>query len=258
MGMKERPLQTKIIYGPVDSRRLGRSLGVNILPTQWKVCTFDCLYCQYGWTCCNWEGPESVEHLGLPTPEEVAEALEAALPALGPVDAVTLAGNGEPTLHPRFEPTVRLVAAVRDRLAPGVPLVILSNSSTITAPEVRRAFRLIDRPVMKLDAGSPVLFDQINRPRPGIEFDKVVEALAALERVEIQSLFFDGPLSNCGPRDIELWLAALTRIRPQALQVYSLDRTPAESRLKAVPRERLEQIADSARDCLPGMKVAVF
>ncbi len=255
--MKNRPLQTRIIYGPVQSRRLGRSLGVNILPTQWKVCTFDCLYCQYGWTCCQWED-QAGDQLGLPTPDEVAEALEAALLQKGQVDAITLAGNGEPTLHPRFGEIARLVATVRDSRAPGVPVVILSNSSTLTSPEVRDAFRFIDRPVMKLDAGSASLFASVNRPRSGIQYGHMVEALAALERVEIQSLFFDGPVSNTGPKDIDLWLAALERVHPVALQVYSLDRTPAESRLLQVSRERLEEIADAARNHLPGLRVDVF
>lgn len=255
--MKERPLQTKIIYGPVQSRRLGRSLGVNILPTQWKVCTFDCLYCQYGWTCCQWED-QAADQLGLPAPDEVAEALETALLQQGQVDAITLAGNGEPTLHPRFGDIARLAAGVRDCRAPGVPLVILSNSSTLTMPEVREAFRLIDRPVMKLDAGSAGLFAAVNRPRSGIEFGSVIESLAALERVEIQSLFFDGPVNNTGPEDIDLWLDALVRVHPVALQVYSLDRTPAESRLLQVNRERLEEIAAAARSRLPGLRVDVF
>ena len=255
--MKDRPLQTQIVYGPVDSRRLGRSLGVNVLPTQWKVCTFDCVYCQYGWTCCQYDR-EASSTLGLPTSEDVEEALEKALPLAGHIDALTLAGNGEPTLHPRFEDIARVTARARDRYAPGVPVVILSNSSTINDPKVRQAFRWIDRPVMKLDAGSLALFQAVNRPRPEIEYRVLVRSLAELERVEIQSIFFTGKVGNASEEAVASWLENLVLIAPAAVQVYSLDRTTAESGLIPVPRARLEQIAAAVRKRLPGSRVEIY
>lgn len=254
---KERKLQTQIIYGPVESRRLGRSLGVNVLPTQWKVCTFDCVYCQYGWTCCQYDRAES-HVLGLPSAVDVEEELEMALPAAGRIDALTLAGNGEPTLHPRFEDIARVTAAARDRHSPGTPVVILSNSSTIADPSVRQAFRWIDRPVMKLDAGSEELFRAVNRPRPEIGFDSMIEALASLGNIEIQSMFFEGAMGNAGDEAVDRWLDILERIAPAAVQVYSLDRTTAESNLAPLTRESLERIAAAARQRLPGARVEVY
>jgi wyosine [tRNA(Phe)-imidazoG37] synthetase (radical SAM superfamily) len=255
--MKERPLQTKIIYGPVKSRRLGRSLGINILPTEKKVCTFDCLYCQYGWTGCRYDR-EILEKTELPSVEQVIAELEPVLAATEKIDVVTLAGNGEPTLHPRFAEIARATAGLRDKLRPGVPICILSNASTLDLPQVREGLKFVDRKVMKLDAGTQKLFLTVNRPAASLKIETVVEHLSGMAGVEIQSLFFGGTLTNADQASIASWLKVLERIGPSAVQVYSLDRTPADSSLHPVERNRLEEIARAVRQSLPKAEVRVF
>jgi len=257
MTMKARPLQTGIIYGPVSSRRLGRSLGVNLLPTERKVCTFDCLYCQYGWTSRH-SDREALEKLDLPSVEQVAAELEPALAAAGNLEAITLAGNGEPTLHPQFEKIARTAAGLRDRLRPGVPVCILSNSSTLGTASVREGLKFVDRKVMKLDAGSQEIFTMVNRPAAGLQLKTVAGHLAAMAGVEIQSLFFDGSPTNADEASLACWLKLLEKIEPSAVQIYSLDRIPAEPALRTVERLRLEQIAGAVRERLPEADVQVF
>ncbi|MEA2062163.1 MAG: radical SAM protein [Gemmatimonadota bacterium] len=258
MGLKERPLQTGIIYGPVNSRRLGRSLGINLLPTETKVCTFDCVYCQYGANLGLYD-PATVGRLGLPTSEQVRVALEKTLAGLDALDVITLAGNGEPTLHPEFAGIARSAAELRDRFCSGAPICILSNGSTLDNESVRLALeKYVDRRIMKLDAGTRSAFQQVNRPAGGLQLDTLVEHLAALKDVEVQSLFFEGPHSNAGSGDIARWLDLLERIAPGSVQVYSLDRTPADKSLRPVSRERLEEIAGQVRQQLPRTGVQVF
>jgi len=255
--MKKRPLQTRIIYGPIRSRRLGRSLGVNILPTVRKVCSFDCVYCQYGLTPYKYNLAEA-RKLDLPSPGEVAESLQEALPQMGELDAITLAGNGEPTLHPSFAEIVEVVATLRDRYRPGVPLCVLSNSSTVEDPTVRSALDRIDRKIMKLDAGTQATFQLVNRPRPEVTLEKTVEGLVKIKPVEIQSLFFEGSLTNTTGREIEAWIEQLVRIDPLAVQIYTFDRIPADRSLQPLSRQALSEIARALGSHLPAAQVEVF
>jgi wyosine [tRNA(Phe)-imidazoG37] synthetase (radical SAM superfamily) len=255
--MKERILQTQIIYGPVNSRRLGRSLGVNILPTERKVCSFDCIYCQYGFADQQYTS-SGLEGLKLPGAEQVAEALKDALPTVGDLEAITLAGNGEPTLHPSFRQIAEAVSQVSKKNKPGVPVCILSNSSTVSQDSVQAGLSFIDRKIMKLDAGRENTFQKINMPRAGITLKKIVDGLARLEKVEIQSLFFSGPVTNASPEEVTAWLEQLALIKPVALQVYTMDRVPADRRVEPVDTEELERIAAQARARLPEADVIVY
>lgn len=255
--MQQRPLQSRIIYGPVNSRRLGRSLGVNILPTERKVCSFDCLYCQYGYTEAQMVRA-SVAEVKLPIPAEVAEALMDALPGAGELDSITLAGNGEPTLHPHFRQIVEVVVRQRNRLKPGVQVTILSNSSTVDDMDVRLALSKIDRRIMKLEAGTQTAFEKINRPRPGTLLKKIVEGLARLGLVEIQALFIDGPVSNATPAEIEAWCGHLALIKPVAVQIYTFERVPADATIQQVPPARLQEISRAAQLAVPTAKIIVY
>ncbi|HUU26770.1 MAG TPA: radical SAM protein [archaeon] len=255
--MRARPLQTGIIYGPVNSRRLGRSLGVNILPTRHKVCSFDCLYCQYGWTASQ-SSRTALEKLKLPGVREVEKALTDALPSISNLDAITLAGNGEPSLHPSFTEIAQTAARLRDRYQPKVPVCILSNSSTIDDPRVQAAFEYIDRKIMKLDVGTQATFQKVNRPGKEITLEKIVQGLARIKPVEIQTLFFEGPVSNALPEEVEAWIGQLARINPAAVQVYTLDRIPADKALRPLSAGKLEKIAGEVRTRLPGVKVQVY
>jgi len=230
-----------IVYGPVRSRRLGRSLGINLLPAGRKTCTFDCRYCQYGWA-----GPCSPAGLGdhpFPSVGEVVDALARTLSRLPePPAFLTFSGNGEPTLHPSFGEIVDGVGRLRNRMAPEARLAILSNSSEVGRPEVREALGRLDVRIMKLDAGSQATLLAYNRPAPGVRFERILEGLAALPQVTIQTLFCEGPAGNLDPESLSPWFESVRLIHPQLVQIYSLDRQSPCPRLVKASTERLEAV----------------
>ena len=235
------PLQPGIIYGPVNSRRLGRSLGLNIMPTAYKVCSFNCIYCHYSWT--KYLKPDVAAYVkDLPTAEEVAQALEATLRTMEAPQYITFSGNGEATLHPDFPAIVDRVLAVRDRTGSPARVAIISNSTGLGAPEVRQALQKLDVRIMKLDAGTAEVLSRINRPAAGVTLEGILEGLGQLSDVTLQSAFVAGEVTNAEDRDVETWLAQVARVKPAFVQVYSLENAPAMSTLRGVPRPRLEEI----------------
>ena len=237
------PLQRSIVYGPVRSRRLGRSLGINLLPASAKACTFDCLYCQYGWTPAEPEAPPA--RSGLPTVEAVLAAVEDALAALPePPAYLTFSGNGEATLHPDFPEIVAGVTALRDRLAPSTRTAILSNSSLLHDPAVREALARLDVRIMKLDAGTEETFRRFNRPFGGTTLASVLAGLASLGGVTVQTLFAEGPAGNAEPGEIRGWIENVVTLRPEAVQLYTLDRGCPCDEIGPVGRRLLETIRD--------------
>jgi wyosine [tRNA(Phe)-imidazoG37] synthetase (radical SAM superfamily) len=248
-------LQGSTVYGPVRSRRLGFSLGVNLLPRTRKFCSYNCVYCQYGWTKRHGLGIEDPSEL--PSVEEVRQAVESALRKGARLDYITLAGNGEPTLHPGFGEVVDVVRELRDRHAPRVRTAVLSNSSTVHRPEVREALGRLDEPIMKLDAGTESTWKRYNSPCPGIEWRGMIDGLAALARPTIQALFAGGEKGNDEDDEIGAWVELLTRIRPRHVQVYSVDRPSADGGMVPVPGARLEDIAGRARHGA-GVSVSVY
>lgn len=252
------PLQTDLVYGPVRSRRLGASLGVNILPAHRKVCNFNCAYCQYGWTRERESGIPAEEW---PSPIAVAEAVRHALRALkangNHVDHITLAGNGEPTLHPAFAEIVERLRLVRDGEWPGVRLAVLSNGGTVKRAEILAALKRIDDPYVKLDTADAMTFRKLNGAARGLAIP--VEVLRTLPHLTIQALFTrddSGTIDNTTSEAINGWIEALKRIRPMSVHVYSLDRAPAWGKLQVVPRPELEAIA--ARVRAEGIHAQVF
>lgn len=236
-------LQRRCIYGPVSSRRLGRSLGLNLLPVENKVCMFDCVYCHYGATDVHAFGPE----ISYPDVSLVAGELEQTLRTCAArhehLDAITFSGNGEPTLHPRFGGIVDEVMALRDRFTPGLPVTILSNSTTAGRPEIRAALHRLDRRIMKLDAGTEAAFAAVNHPHPSIRLEELIEGLSILERITIQTAFMKGSVDNSTPKDIDAWMEAVARIHPMDIQIYTIDRPSADGFLHKVDRPDLERIA---------------
>jgi wyosine [tRNA(Phe)-imidazoG37] synthetase (radical SAM superfamily) len=246
------PLKTGILYGPVDSRRLGRSLGINLLPAGRKVCTFDCAYCQYGWTDRSADASD-----GFLKPGEVERALEALLPTLPrPPAYLTFSGNGEPTLHPAFPEIVERVIAVRDRLAPSARTAILSNSGTAGREDIRRALRRLDIRIMKLDAGTEAGFSGFNRPLGGLTLEGIADGLAELGEVTVQSLWAGGASGNRSEGEVEAWITRLRRIRPWEVQVYSLARGWPEPGLEPLERRALESIGKNVRAA--GIPAAIY
>ncbi len=236
------------IFGPVHSRRLGVSLGINLLPADGKVCSFDCIYCECGYN------SQHRAHQSLPTTEEVKTALEARLQDMqknGPTpDVLTFAGNGEPSVHPQFAEIVKEVAALRDKYFPNAKLSILSNATRISKPEVREALRMFDNAIMKLDTVSPGYIEKVDRPCGHYDVEEQIKWLTEMhERIIIQTMFMEGEhegedVSNCSEQYVTPWLEAVARIQPQKVMIYTVDRETPSPLLRKASRETLDAIRD--------------
>jgi wyosine [tRNA(Phe)-imidazoG37] synthetase (radical SAM superfamily) len=256
--MSTQPLKLKpgIIYGPVNSRRLGSSLGLNILPFRFKACSFNCLYCQYGFTGARGH-IVSLEEREFPSESDVTYALEEVLNEYPLVSYLTFSGNGEPTLHPRFSRIVDAVKNVRDRFNPEIKVAILSNSALIGNEEVREGLKKLDIRYMKLDVGDEALFQRFNRPHPEVDFETIIEGLRVLGDITIQSLFAGGPNGNAGEEAVNAWISRIAEIKPQECHIYSLDRPAADRTLTPLNRDDLESIKYQAEK-ISGVTVKVF
>jgi wyosine [tRNA(Phe)-imidazoG37] synthetase (radical SAM superfamily) len=243
-------LQSGIVYGPLESRRLGRSLGVNLTPPGRKTCNYNCAYCQYGWT-------QFPSNAVFPRPSDVIEAVDQALTRDANVDTITVAGNGEPTLHPAFAPIAEGLYHVRARRAPQAKLALLSNASTLGRLDIVYSLSRFDERCMKFDAGDATTFRLVNAAM--IPLARLISDLRAVGKLTLQSMFVrdsEHTVDNTTPRAVEAWLAAVDTIRPERVDVYTLARTPARGTLLAAPRELLEQIA--ARVTALGVPARVF
>ncbi len=228
------PLWETTVYGPVRSRRLGVSLGLNLLPQRSKICSFDCPYCQ-----CGFNTPRAAGSRW-PSPDEVVHSLTRVLARLpAPPDWITFSGNGEPTLHPRFAVVVDRVLAARAEAAPQARVAILSNGLTAGQRSVREALLRLDGRIMKLDPGP---MQQVN----GAIYD--VQAMV------VKGRDWDGSSDV----SVAAWLPRVVRADPDAVQLYSLARRPADATVQNVPRERLDQMATAIRKALPQCRVEVF
>lgn len=241
------PLWSGIIYGPIRSRRLGRSLGLNASPISYKLCSFNCVYCQFGWTAaCT---TDTAARLGdFPTPDDFERELERTLRRLKAVDNLTFSGNGEPTLHPQFEELVDIAIQLKDNYFPGARLGVLSNSSTVSIERVHKALAKLDFRIMKLDAGNLETFRKINRPCRGVDFGTILSDLKSLENVILQTMFVDGTTQNIGEREVRDWIEVVRELQPMKAQIYSLHRPPAEMSLREVPADRLREIAEQTME----------
>lgn len=233
-------LFSDVLYGPVLSRRLGRSLGINLLPRPRKTCSFDCVYCEHGRTDILTLQSRGE---GFPTAERVLEAVETGLTEYPHLDHLTFSGNGEPTLHPHFAAIAGGVRTLRDHLQGSLRLALFSNSTTVMRPEILEALTLFDKPILKLDAGDEETWLAINRPPPGVTLAAVLDGLSQVPNLVLQSLFLDGVVQNVRGRPYQAWLEAVERIRPKEVQIYSLDRPTPERGLQEVCLEELTRIA---------------
>ncbi len=206
-------LFNSIIFGPVKSRRLGTSLGINLLPAHIKFCTFNCIYCECGWT-----EASDIATADFFAPEVIAEALEKRLSFLKEnqvkLDSITFAGNGEPTMHPKFPEIITDTIRLRDKYAPHAKISVLSNSTMITNDAVREALMKVNN-IMKLDAGSEEVFRSINNPRAHISLEEIIENLKKFEgKLTIQSMFVRGEIGhkkidNTEATELDKWLSHL-------------------------------------------------
>lgn len=242
------PRRDAVVYGPVRSRRLGLSLGLNLLPQRSKLCDFDCPYCS-----CGFNTPRSPDSRW-PSPDEVGHALRRSLQRLArPPAWITLSGNGEPTLHPRFAVVVARVREARDELAPDVRLAILSNGLAATRAAVRAALRQLDARILKLDPGPA---ERVNRAR--FDAGALADAYRALAPVTLQAVVVRGPDWDASSEaDVAAWLPLVARAAPAVVQLCTLNRPSADPRVVNVPRERLRWMAAAIRETLPRCRVEV-
>ncbi|KPJ49642.1 hypothetical protein AMJ40_05075 [candidate division TA06 bacterium DG_26] len=236
------PLQSTILYGPVRSRRLGRSLGINLMSCDYKVCSFNCVYCHYGWTDrLTLDVHKCVDDL--PRSEEVVKAVEGALRSSVEIDFLTFSGNGEPTLYPGFAQLVDEIVGIRDMHRPELKIALLSNSTGLGDENVRRCVRKIDVPVFKLDVGTEGKFRAINRPAEGVEFEEILDYLASLEGICLQTALFEGTPSNVSEEDLTHYFGCVRQVKPAEVHIYSIDRPVPQSNIMRVSREKLDRIA---------------
>lgn len=211
----------KLVYGPINSKRLGRSLGINLSGSHRKLCNFNCIYCFYGQT-----GREPQEK-DFPKSTDILTAVETTLKSRDGIDWVTFAGNGEPTLHPEFPDIVAKVRRLVEMYKPGLQIAMLSNGSNTSDTKVQNAIEMIDLPIFKVDAGDDQFFSAINRPlNKFLSIDTVLEGLrdlALLNPMTMQSVLFEGAVSNSSGTGYNHWLDALSYIGPRSLQLYTLD-----------------------------------
>jgi len=258
--MKKLDLQSSYIYGPINSRRLGVSLGINLSPTKYKLCSFDCLYCQYGFT--DIKTLKYSDSADVPTQKEVIDELRAVLKQAEQqsfkFDYITFAGNGEPTVHPEFCGIAEEIITVRDEMIPAAKIAVLSNASCITNQKVKKILSRLDDAIIKLDAGDENMFQKINRPDPQVKFLDVLSGLKSLDNVTLQTLFVEGIAVNSSDEHVDKLIDCYNLIQPRMVQIYSLDRAPAEPLLLKVSKERLNEIRKRISAKLPGLNVAVY
>ena len=248
------------IYGPIHSRRLGMSLGINLMPNDGKICSFDCLYCEAGF---NAQGPGKD---GVPTREAVKKQLRHKLTEMKEagqtLDVITFSGNGEPTLHPEFKKVVEDVLRLRTEFFPDAKVSVLSNSTMAGKPAVVEALLKVDNNILKLDSAMPHTFITLNRPTSpnclpeGVIADlKRFNGQCVVQTIMIRGEYDGVKFDNTTDEELDALLSAYLQIQPREVMLYSIDRkTPAENLVK-VSKEEMEQIAQRFRDA--GLKVQV-
>ena len=232
------------IFGPVHSRRLGISLGINLMPADGKICTFNCIYCECGLN------EDHRPTLPRPTRELVAEKLEAKLQEMAAEgqlpDVLTFAGNGEPTCHPHFAEIIDDTIRLRNQYCPKAKVSVLSNATMIQHQKVHDALMQVDNNILKLDTIDPIYINKVDQPIIPYDVEKVIERLKAFQgHVIIQTMFMQGEdVDNTGELFVGPWLEAVKAIVPQQVMIYTIDReTPTQGLLKAT-HEQLDQIRD--------------
>jgi wyosine [tRNA(Phe)-imidazoG37] synthetase (radical SAM superfamily) len=252
-------LFNQIIFGPVKSRRLGVSLGVNLLPTDAKICTFDCIYCECGFN-------TTVKDSRLPKRDEVYKALEAKLQEMKAQnelpDVITFAGNGEPTLHPDFEFIIDDTIALRNQYCPDAKVSVLSNSTRMHKENIKKALLKVDNNILKFDTAFDDTLRKLDRPVSSTF--NVAWQIAELKKFEgnliIQTMFLKGEnkgewIDNTTDEEVTAWLEIVKDINPKQVMIYTIDRETPVKALQKISVEALNRIADRVREA--GLDVTV-
>ncbi len=242
-------LFNQIVFGPIISRRLGHSLGVNLLPQFGKWCSFDCIYCECGW---NEDGRKDTQ---LPSKENVKDALESKLQELksagSPVDTITFSGNGEPTLHPDFAEIIDITLDIRNRLYPDAKVSVLSNATRIGREDVREALMNVDNPILKIDSPLTEMANAIDNPAAGYSLDNTIANLKLFNgNFILQTMFLKGwdrsgkyYIDCCEPNHCRAWRELVRELHPREVMMYTLDRETPQKGLEKVGVDQMEQIA---------------
>lgn len=238
------------IFGPVHSRRLGISLGINLMPADGKICTFDCIYCECGFN------KDFRPRLPRPTREEVAKALEKQLTLMVEQeklpDVLTFAGNGEPTAHPDFAEIISDTIRLRNQYCPNAKVSVLSNATMIHKKKVFDALLLVDNNIQKLDTIDPIYINKVDRPTSGnYHVEDVIRHLKEFNgHVIIQTMFMKGEdVDNTGDQYVQPWLETVKDIKPQQVMIYTIDRETPDSHLRKATHEELDNIRDRVLAC---------
>ena len=236
------------IFGPVHSRRLGISLGINLLPADGKVCSFDCIYCECGFN------EDHRPTLPLPTRQQVAQRLEQQLQKMvadGELpDVLTFAGNGEPTCHPQFADIIGDTLQLRDRYCPKAKVAVLSNSTMIHRQEMHDALMRVDDNILKLDTVDPVYINKVDHPNGSYDVERIIERMKSFDgHIIIQTIFMRGTcrgesVDNTGDAYVTPWLETVKAIKPQQVMVYTIDRETPTPGLEKATRDQLDSIRD--------------
>ena len=238
-----------ITYGPIRSRRLGVSLGINLMPTDAKLCTFDCVYCECGWN-------QPVSHPQLPTRQQVRDSLTSTLSTLdSPLDVITFSGNGEPTLHPEFLGIIQDTCALRDQYCPDAKISVLSNSTQLFREDVVEALRLCDNRILKLDSAITSTMRLIDKPiNSALTVEQIVERLSMFDGdFTLQTCFLTGEyngqvIDNTTSAELAAWYQAVEHLHPKQVMIYVIDRSTPLKTLNKIPLEKMNEIAAPLRE----------
>lgn len=241
-----------LVFGPIRSRRLGSSLGINLMPEIGKICSFNCIYCECGWN------PENRNIGGLPKKELFEKALEEKLKELAEIndipDSITFSGNGEPTLHPDFPDIIDITIKLRDLYTPEAKISVLTNGSMLHKKEIFDAISKVDNNIIKIDGGTIETIKAINKPNVNFDLDSYICLLQQFKGdIIIQTCFLKGEhngnkIDNTSEIEINLWREHIKKIKPRKTMIYAIERETPEKQLEKISREKLEQIADPLRE----------
>jgi wyosine [tRNA(Phe)-imidazoG37] synthetase (radical SAM superfamily) len=244
-----------IVFGPIYSRRLGSSLGVNLLPSKGKLCNFDCIYCECGW---NKDGAADRR---FPSFKEVRSALEKRISEIAaegrPVDSITFSGNGEPTMHPDFPAVIELVLELRDRYFPDAKVSVLSNATLLGRKDIAEALMRIDNPILKIDAATDALVQKMNKPVGVYRLSEVVDNIKRFDgKFILQTMFLKSPDFDLSTSEnLSGWMDIVRELKPREIMVYTIDRETPDKTLGKYTVDQMREMVQPLID--EGYKIQI-
>ena len=235
-------LREETVFGPIYSRRLGSSLGINLLPEKGKICTFDCIYCECGWN------KDGLDDKVIPSAAQVRSRLEEKLSQLMlegvRIDSITFSGDGEPTINPEFPRIIDDTLKLRDIYYPEAKVSVLTNATRVHIPEIFEALRKVDNPILKIDAPTDELIARIDRPAPGYSLARVIEAIRGFNGdFVLQTMFLKSEdFDSSSPEVLDGWKAIVRDLKPRQIMVYTIDRPTPQQGLQKFSAEQMREL----------------